>query len=782
MTGPANDEGRAPEGDAARPPVTAGAHHDARAQSAPAAPRFEPSLTRLGLELIALAPRSKAPMDRWRDGAPLKETAALSHVACGGNLGVRLRRCDLVIDADPRNYEDDADSLARLRKDFALPETLKVVTGGGGTHLYLRVEDGAALATRLDGYPGLDIKRVGGYVVAPGSVHPDTGRSYALDPLCHLEVAEAPATLVRALTRAEAAETAGSGDVEPEALSEMLDALDPEEFADHDRWLSLMMACHHATGGAGREEFLAWSEGDPAFSDMREENGRRWDSLRAERRGRRFTKATLFKALIAAGRHDLVPPDQAAAASDFEGVELDAPEGALPAPPPVGALPSRAPMAIASAMLEGVELVRSNGDWLRYDGAANSYVEEEPEAFESRVWRWTDGRPYRKGAEVARLTADGGLVSNVTRAATAQRQGPRALPAWHPPRAADPHPEDLLAVRNGLLDLSTRRLLPADPRFVNRNASPVRYDPSAPEPTAWLAFLGQVFPDDQEVRSTLQEVVGYLLTQDTSQQKVFCMVGPPRSGKGTVSRVVQALVGEGNYTSPTAASLSKGEFGLQGLIGKTLATISDMRMGRGTDPSALAENLLRISGEDEVSVNRKFKEPWEGRLGTRFLILSNEVPQFRDTSGAIVSRLILMRGHVSFLGREDPSLFRKLEAELPGILNWALDGLSRLRDRRHFVQPASAVAELRTAVGLASPVKAFAAARLWQDPASTVAKAEVWDAFCQWVADEGLTYTGAMGHFFKDLGTAGLTFSNCRPRVDGERVQSVSGIALAPDD
>lgn len=254
------------------------------------------------------------------------------------------------------------------------------------------------------------------------------------------------------------------------------------------------------------------------------------------------------------------------------------------------------------------------------------------------------------------------------------------------------------------MNLANGELLPPNPRFINRNASPVAYDPLAALPQRWERFLNEVFPDDQDVQDTLQEVIGYLLTQDTSQQKVFAMVGPPRSGKGTVNRVVQLLLGVGNYTSPTAASLSKGEFGLQGLIGKSLATISDMRMGKNADPAALAENMLRISGEDEVSVNRKFKEAWEGRLSTRFLILSNELPQFRDTSGAIISRLILMRGHVSFLGREDPGLMRDLCTELPGILNWALEGLARLRDRGHFVQPKSSKGELEAMVGLASPV------------------------------------------------------------------------------
>lgn len=101
----------------------------------------------------------------------------------------------------------------------------------------------------------------------------------------------------------------------PERLADMLEGLDPEGYRDHARWLELMMASHHATGGEGREEFIAWSTSDPAFSGHGHAIGRRWDSLHADRAGRRVTERTLFKHLADAGRDDLIPrPD---AADDF---------------------------------------------------------------------------------------------------------------------------------------------------------------------------------------------------------------------------------------------------------------------------------------------------------------------------------------------------------------------------------------------------------------------------------------------------------------------------------
>ena len=66
------------------------------------------------------------------------------------------------------------------------------------------------------------------------------------------------------------------------------------------------MACHHATGGAGREEFVAWSTEDVKYLGHDELIRRRWDSFEANKAGG-YTKATLYKAVIDAGRGELIP-------------------------------------------------------------------------------------------------------------------------------------------------------------------------------------------------------------------------------------------------------------------------------------------------------------------------------------------------------------------------------------------------------------------------------------------------------------------------------------------
>ena len=73
---------------------------------------------------------------------------------------------------------------------------------------------------------------------------------------------------------------------------------------------------------------------------------------------------------------------------------------------------------------------------------------------------------------------------------------------------------------------------------------------------------------------------------------MFLFVGPKRGGKGTIARVLTSMVGRHNVAGPTLASLGT-NFGLQDLIGKPVAVISDARIGSKSDASLIAENSYR---------------------------------------------------------------------------------------------------------------------------------------------------------------------------------------------
>jgi putative DNA primase/helicase len=176
--------------------------------------------------------------------------------------------------------------------------------------------------------------------------------------------------------------------------------------------------------------------------------------------------------------------------------------------------------------------------------------------------------------------------------------------AWLAGADGRPDPRELLPFPSGTLHVPTRQVLAPTPALFNVNAIDFDYDPQAEPPERWIRFLEQLWGDDMESVHALQEWMGYCLVADTSQHKILLMVGPKRSGKGTIGRVMGRLVGQGNVAGPTTSTLAE-QFGMQELIGKSLAILSDARFTGDEVPKAM-ERMLCISGEDPLTISRKY--------------------------------------------------------------------------------------------------------------------------------------------------------------------------------
>lgn len=353
-------------------------------------------------------------------------------------------------------------------------------------------------------------------------------------------------------------------------------------------------------------------------------------------------------------------------------------------------------------------------------------------------------------------------------------------PAWigrgQNPLGGDRDP--IVACANGLLRVTGRKLEALTPEFFNLTSVPFDYDPDATAPT-WQKFLDQSWPEDHESIDALQEFFGYVASGRTDLQKIMMVVGPTRSGKGTISRVLSSLIGKGNVAGPTLASLAT-NFGLQPLLGKSLAVISDARLGGG-NVHQVVERLLTISGEDMIDIDRKNRDQWTGRLPTRFMISSNELPSFGDMSGAIAGRFIVLMMRSSWLGQEDPGLFGKLSEELPGILNWALDGLARLTERGRFTEPSSSADAVMAMKDAAAPMSAFVRDHCDTGPAYEVSIPELYEAWRTWCEDNGRERPGSAQTFGRSVIAVVPQVVVVRPRVDGRQVKHYAGIALKKD-
>jgi len=344
-------------------------------------------------------------------------------------------------------------------------------------------------------------------------------------------------------------------------------------------------------------------------------------------------------------------------------------------------------------------------------------------------------------------------------------------PTWIGDATGVPPAGELLPCRSTVLHLPTLTRLDPSPKLFVTNALEFDYDPDAAAPQLWLEFLGQVFPNDPASINLLQSWFGYCLTADTSQQKMMLLVGAKRSGKGTIARILARLIGSGNICGPTTSGLA-GPFGLQPLIGKILAVVSDARFA-GDNIAAVVERLLCISGEDTLTIDRKYLGSVTMKLPTRFMFLTNELPRLSETSGALAGRFVILRFTQSFFGREDLSLTEKLVPELPGILKWAVEGWHNLRREGRFVEPESGRAASEALEDLLSPIGAFVRECCQVGLVLRCDLKGLYDAWRQWCSDNGRDHPGTVQSFSRDLQAAVPHAKTRRSNITGRFIEGV---------
>lgn len=436
---------------------------------------------------------------------------------------------------------------------------------------------------------------------------------------------------------------------------------------------------------------------------------------------------------------------------------------------------SSSPMKTAELFHETLpergRIIHWRGEFYSWD--ATRYVSRDRVYIDQRLYHFMAGcvtlktHPKTGDTETVAFNPKTSTVNDVAHALRAVCYADLPEPqVWIEPQQGDFPAHEIVAFQNGFLHHPTRTIMPSTDRLFCVSSLDFDYDPSANEPTEWLKFLHSLWPDDPESISTLAEMFGYLLTDDTSQQKMFMLIGPPRCGKGTILRILEALVGYANRVSPSLASLGT-QFGLQPLIGKRLAMISDARLSGRADQQPIVENLLRISGEDTITIDRKNMTAWSGKMAIRFVLASNELPAFSDASAALANRFLPFKFNTSFLGKEDHGLTARLLKELPGIVLWALEGLARLNQRGYFQRPTSADELASDLVDQTSPIRAFVDEMCVVSEHAQVERDEIFKAWKKWCEAQGRDHAGTKVSFGRQLSAAFPGVKRSQPRVSG---------------
>lgn len=431
---------------------------------------------------------------------------------------------------------------------------------------------------------------------------------------------------------------------------------------------------------------------------------------------------------------------------------------------------------------EGITLTSYANDMFQFKGTHYEDIEEA--TVRAHMYDFLDRcKKFDKKNNLIPVNPGPSTVSGVLDAVKAATHLPNTSntrpPVWLDGYGKDrPDPSKLVSLQNGLFHTEQKLLLPHSLGFFTLNSLPFEYAPEATCPT-WEKFLHDLWANDQESIDCLQEMFGYILSGDSSQQKFFNLIGPRRSGKGTINKVLVSLLGQHNTVAPQLEELCD-TFGLQPWIGKLLASFTDARAPE-RNRGAVVSQLLRIVGGDTVTVNRKNKEAWSGYLPTRIVIYSNEALQLTENSNALTGRMIVFKMSNSFYGREDTQLADKLAKELPGIFNWAIEGQQRriAREGQRFIQPKSGLELLNLMEELGNPISAFITDAMEYDLEGYVDKDAAFVCWRRWCNAKNIPPGNDLAFKRRFLAATQDNYVKAeRLRVDGEHLNIYRGIKL----
>lgn len=302
----------------------------------------------------------------------------------------------------------------------------------------------------------------------------------------------------------------------------------------------------------------------------------------------------------------------------------------------------------------------SGGDWYRY--RAGYWTKVATEAMEAQAVDVLEGS-REEGVKIT-----GHLLNSVTKLCK--------IATFVAPEKWDAN-SDALVLKNGTLDIPTRALRDHSPEDYATSQLPYDYDPEA-KASMFLGVLGNAIPDVMEF---VQEYAGYCLTIDTSYEIALWFKGPRGSGKSTVIEGLVAMLGA-RHGILGLAEIEASRFALAKIPGKTLLTSTEQ-------PSSYLKSThiidALISGET-LLIDRKNRDAQELKPIAKVIWAMNDLPRIANTTSGIFRRVRIVE-FPELKGEANPLVKEYIKEEGAGILNWALDGLSRLEERGRFDPP-----------------------------------------------------------------------------------------------
>lgn len=387
------------------------------------------------------------------------------------------------------------------------------------------------------------------------------------------------------------------------------------------------------------------------------------------------------------------------------------------------------------------------------------------------IYDTSDGLWYEKSeAEIKRLVCD--LLSDkclsfwtVRVAQNVKEQLDVRIPDFTDNEATY---KNLLALNNCIINLYNRKIYQYSPKYFFRVKSRFDYDKNANCPI-FRQYLDTVCEKDQPLIMMLEELLGYLLTNQTKIQFIFYFYGSGKNGKSVFLNVIKELVGEGNFITLTPIQIES-SFTRASLENKKVLLIGDM--SKKDSSNFITAEIKKLSGGDMISAEKKYGSSYQFKPFVKVVASSNFLPDSsNDSTYGAIRRIFLIPFRHQIKGSEqDLSLMDKLKKELPGILNLAINGLHRLV-RNNYQFSFDGTNAWQNIISKEYPLRSFINEQFKPTPDEFVPYADIKKAYLGWCQKNYIEYVEPDSkQIYKELlSTYSSVFSSKRNGLRGVR-------------
>lgn len=317
---------------------------------------------------------------------------------------------------------------------------------------------------------------------------------------------------------------------------------------------------------------------------------------------------------------------------------------------------------------------------------------------------------------------------------------------------------NLAVFQNGIVDLSSKelKLLPHTYEFFTLSELSYDFDPTA-TCEKWHEFLTSIWGDDQKLKEQLQEWFGYCLVNDISLHKFAMLMGKSRAGKGVITDILSEMIGDKNTCSPSLSNLAVNS-ALEEMSKKSLTIIPDAHSVHHSTRDVVLSNLKAITGGDKLSFHEMYKGSRNKLFLTKIMMITNNVPDFNDASGALVNRMLVFPFPKGLSEKDqDHGLRKTLLKEMSGITQWAIAGLIRLRaNKGMFTESESGKREKEELRKDMFPLAQYVERSLTMEEGAFTLLEDMYNAYRLWAASEGVKSPMIKTHFNKNLRNSAL--------------------------